>query len=87
MFRTLSPGTSVRRGPASNITTRTSGTDSIRIRAYAEPIGPLPTIATVGLLAMGAPPRVDAPHDAGTTVPPAAGNEGFRAAEATRCQA
>lgn len=46
MFLTCAPGGSETVGPTSNIAIVTSGAASLRMRAYAAPVGPLPTIAT-----------------------------------------
>ena len=46
MFFTCAPGGSETVGPTSNIAIEASGACSLRMRAYAAPVGPLPTIAT-----------------------------------------
>jgi hypothetical protein len=46
MFFTCMPGGSVSAGPASNSAITASGACSLRTRAYAAPVGPLPTMTT-----------------------------------------
>src|SRR4051812_49353760 len=46
MFFTCPPGGSASSGPTSKVTTVAVGRTSLRMRAYAAPQGPLPTIAT-----------------------------------------
>jgi len=46
MFFTCAPGGSETVGPTSNIATEASAACSLRMRAYAAPVGPLPTMTT-----------------------------------------
>ena len=46
MFLTCAPGGLLTVGPTSNMAIVAPGASSLRIRAYADAVGPLPTMAT-----------------------------------------